>query len=371
MQTIVSTAKLFATGLATMAASLVAMAAIPHDPFVRWQAVRTEAYARLGWVYERVHADPTPTDVVLIGTSHTMNGLDGLAIARQIAADGVRAPDGRCLTVTNLSIPSYGRNMHWAVARELLRTRRPRAIVLEVFENETRKAHPLFSHVAETRDLLDAPMLLNQNYVADLIRLPYRQVQLGVESLAPREFGLKTRFDRANYDGSTVNNTRVVNVGGRALSPPMTKAMDPAELDAAAQANRDNKNLHMLPESLERYEYAVPRHYLNGILEMADKAGVPVYFLYLPGYGMPPRPYDMRLYAGRPMLEVNDLLARRDFFQDPAHLNAQGAAAVSRRVGDLMAGALRPASSATGGGGACSFGYPERATLVPFRPHHR
>lgn len=366
MQTTVSTAKLFATGLATMAASLVAMAAIPHDPFVRWQAMRTEAYARLGWVYERVHGDPTPTDVVLVGTSHTMNGLDGLAIARRIAADGVRAPDGRCLTVTNLAIPSYGRNMHWAVVRELLRVRRPRAIVLEVFENETRKAHPLFSHVAETEDLLGAPKLLNQNYVADLIRLPYRQLKLGVETLAPREFGLKPRFDPADYDGSTVDNTRVVNVGGRALSPPMTRPMDPAKLEAAAKANRDNKNLHMLPESLERFEYAVPRHYLSGILEMADKANVPVYFLYLPGYGLPPQPFDMRPYQGRPMLTVNDLLARRDFWQDPAHLNTQGAAAVSQRVGDLIAGRMRDASGAAGQG-ACSFGYPERPALVPFK----
>ena len=91
---------------------------------------------------------------------------------------------------------------------------------------------------------------------------------------------------------------------------------------------------------------------------------------------MPPQPFDMRPYQGRPMLQVNDLLARRDFWQDPAHLNAQGAAVVSQRVGDLMADTMRPASGvaaaarAEAGAGSCSFGYPERPALRPFRKHH-
>lgn len=364
MRDTLSTGRLFALGLTAMLVTLAAMVAIPHDRYVRWQDERTEAYARLGWVYERIHYDPTPTDIALIGTSHTMNGLDGLAIAQRIAADGTRGEGGRCLTVTNLAIPAYGRNLHWAIAHELLGARRPRAIVLEVFENETRKAHPVFSHVADSGDLLTAPMLVNQNYVADLIRLPYRQLRLGIESLSPATFGLKPRFDPADYDGSTVDNTRLVNVGGRALTPPLTTVMDPAALEQAAAIDRANKNLNMLPKVLERYEYAVPRHYVSAILSEADKAGVPVYLLYLPGYGMPPRPVDMRLFQGRPMLEVNDLLRRRDRWHDVAHLNAQGAAAVSTHVADLLAGALPGLAK---GSGACDFGIPPRAVTVPFR----
>lgn len=358
-----STPRLFAAGLAAMAATLGAMVAIPHSRYVRWQDERTEAYARLGWVYERIHYDPTPTDIVLIGTSHTMNGLDGLAIAQRIAAGGTRAPDGRCLTVTNLAIPAYGRNLHWAIANELLSVRKPRAIVLEVFENETRKAHPLFSHVADSADLLKAPALINQNYVADLIRLPYRQLKLGVESVAPAAFGLKPRFDRAEYDGSTVDNTRVVSVHGQAFTPPLDTVMDSAQLEEAAAANRAGKDLNMLPKAWEAYEYAVPRHYVAAILSGADKAGVPVYLLYLPSYGMPPKPYDMRPFAGRPMLTVNDLLRRRDWWHDVAHLNAQGAAAVSARVADLLGGTLPGTRRGTG---ACDFGVPARAITIPF-----
>ncbi|MEH3038226.1 MAG: hypothetical protein PGN23_17295 [Sphingomonas adhaesiva] len=363
-----STARLFAIGLAAMLATLALMVALPHDRYVRWQDERTEAYARLGWVYERVHYDRTPTDIVLVGTSHTMNGLDGLAIAQRIAATGARAADGRCLTVSNLAIPSYGRNLHWAIVHELLSARKPRALVLEVFENETRKAHPMFWRVADSADLVRAPILLNQNYVGDLIRLPYRQLKLAVESAAPAQFGLKPAFSLATYDGSTVDNTRIVNVHGQAFTPPLTRVLDPVTLEAAAASRRENKNLNMLPAALERFEYAVPRHYVAALLAEADKAGVPVILLYLPGYGMPPRPFDMRLFRGRPMMTVNDLLRHREFWHDPDHLNAQGATAVSRRVADLLAPrvAAAPTQSPTPAGG-CDFGVPPRPITIPFR----
>ncbi|WP_395331117.1 hypothetical protein WBP06_01420 [Novosphingobium sp. BL-8H] len=368
------TAPLFAIGVATFLATLALMVALPHRDYIRWQSVQTEAYARLGWSYERIHDDPAPLDIALIGTSHTMNGIDGLAVAQTLAASGVRDAGGRCLTVTNLAIPNYGRNLHYLMTRELLSARKPRAIVLEVLENETRKAHPLYSHVAGIADLIDAPRIGNVNYLSDLARLPYRQLVLGVESLAPAEFGLKPSFDPANYDGSTVDNTRVVNVHGRALTPSLDTAIAPDRLEREAMALRADKRLNYLPKALEDYEYAMPRRYVAAILDLADRQGVPVYLLYLPGYGKPDRPYDMSYYGNRPMLALNDLLARRDYWHDVHHLNAQGAAAVSHRLGELLsrrlAGTAAPGVAERGTSAFdCNFGIAQRPLTVPFAGH--
>jgi len=363
-----SIAALFFTGIVAWLTTLGLMIAIPHATYVRWQAVQTEAFARLGWSYERIHFDPTPIDIALIGTSHTMNGIDGLAVAQRIAAAGVRAADGQCLTVTNLAIPSYGRNLHWLIMRELLSQRKPKAIVIEVLENETRKAHPEFSHVALTQDLVSAPRLFNLNYVGDLIRLPFRQVQLGLESLVPAEFGLKTGFEPARYDGSTVDNTRIVSVHGQAFTPPLRRVMDPVKLEEAAAALRTNKNLHLLPKGWAEYEYAVPNHYMRALLALADHAQVPVYLLYLPGYGQPPQPYDMSLYGKRKILMLNDILAHREYWHDVHHLNSQGAAPASQRVGQFLAQELAPVGTASAPAkGACQFGYPQAPITVPFR----
>ncbi|WP_237713902.1 hypothetical protein [Novosphingobium sp. Rr 2-17] len=313
-------------------------------------------------------------DVALIGTSHTMNGIDGSVVAGELAQLGFREPSGRCATVTNFAIPSYGRNLHYLLVRELLSARKPRAIVLEVLENETRKAHPLFSHVATADDMVEAPRIGNLNYFSDLARLPYRQVVLGVESLAPAQFGLKTRFDPTNYDGSEVDNTHVVNVGGKALTSSLDTAMDPGALGQAAETLNKNKRLNYLPKAFEDYEYAMPRRYVQELLQLADRHGVPVLLLYLPGFGKPARPVDMSLYGvGRPLITVNDILAKRPYWHDVHHLNAQGAQQVSRRLAQLLYAALKnnnslgqkaklPSTGETG----CNFGIPAR--IVSARP---
>jgi hypothetical protein len=357
--------RLVAYAVAAAVATLGAMTCLPHNRYIRWQALQTEAYARLGWIYERVHFDQTPTDVVFVGTSHTMNGVDAASVEQVMAADGVRAPDGRCLTATNLAIPNYGRSMAWLIARELLDNRKARMVVLETFENESRKPHPLFVYVANVKDVLGAPLLINLNYFIDIARLPLRQTSLAFKSLFPGQFGLKSHFDPADYDGSTVDNTRVVNVNGVALTPPRTRVLPPALLEAMARRNLADKNTHMLGQRFETLEYAFPLHYLNAILDLAARRQTPVTFLYLPGYGKPTTPIDPRPYAGRgEMIFANDILANRSNWYDADHLNAQGAAQLSVRVGHLLATHLPhgPITSA-----ACDFGYPARASLRPFR----
>lgn len=342
-------------GLLATLLLLAIMTVLPHDRYIRWQDQRFEAYARLGWMYERIHFDPTPIDVAFIGTSHSMNGIDGAAVQREMAAAAAAADaSGRAcrgrrrLNVVNFAIPSYGRNLHWVIARELLRARPIRTLVVEVTENETRQAHPLFISVADAADVIGAPVLVNTRYLTDLLLLPMRQALLWAKTLAPAQFGLRRSFDPAGYDGPDVDNTRVVQVGGKALTRPRERRADPLRLDREAAAILAGKRLHMLGNELEGYEYAVPNRYLPLILDLARARGVQVVFLYLPSYGMPPAPLDPRPYEGRgEMLFVNDVLARPENWGDVNHLNQYGAAELSARLGNLLPSHVVPGAAGT------------------------
>jgi hypothetical protein len=345
----------FALGAVVAVAALAGSLAIPHDRYIRWQEMRSEAWARLGWIYERVHFDETPIDIAFIGTSHSMNGIDGATVQAALAAAG-----GGCRPVVNFGFPSYGRNLHWLIARELLEHREVRTLVVEVFENESRKAHPFFVNVAEVSDILAAPLLINLNFFTDIAKLPARQVMLGLKTLLPERFGLHRKPDPARYDGSDVDNTRQVQVGGVALTPLRDRALPPGQLERSAAGTRSAKNTNMLGARFEALEYRYPRYYLDRILDLARQRGVTVKFLYLPSYAyILGEPRDPSLYAGRgTMLTTGDLLADPGYWYDPDHLNLQGAAALSARLGGLLAegppgGALRanePAPCAPGKG---------------------
>jgi hypothetical protein len=330
--------RLFLLGLGLALATLAGMVLLPHNRYIRFQDLRVEAYARLGWIYERIHFDPTPIDIAFVGTSHTLNGVDAAAVAEAVQHGGRRSEAAPPVHATNLAFPAYGRNMQWLIVRELLENRRVGTLIIEIFENESRKPHPLFVYPAEVSDVLAAPLFINLNYFHDLVRLPFRQLSLFVKSLWPEQFGLRRYFDPAHYDGETVDNTRVVQVSSRVLSPLRDRRMDPAQLDAIAAARAKRKNLHMLGRFLADLEYRLPRHYLGKMLDLAERRGVSVKFLYLPAYGQPDEPFDTSLYEGRgEVILVNDILARKDHWGDPDHLNLYGAAALSSQLGLLLA----------------------------------
>jgi len=366
--------RLFALAAAATLVTLVGLTLLPHDPYIRWKAVRTEAFARLGWVYERIHFDDTPIDVAFIGTSHTMNGIDAAAIGDDLRKAGLATAAGRCVQTANLAVPAYGRNMHWLVTRELLRSRQVGTIVIEVLENESRKPHPIFYTVADVRDVLDAPMLINIDYALDVMRMPWRQLGLFFKTLWPNAFGLPNGFDPARYDGSNVDNTRQAQVDGTALTPFRDRQLPAGELDKIAAQRAGQKNLNILGKRFERFEYAIPDTYLGKMLALAKEKGIRVVFLYLPGYGLPPQPFDTFRYDGKgPMLSVNDLLRRKDFWFDNDHLNAAGAQAVTARVASELAPVLAADGhfrTLQGSAPQACQGYPERPIDRPFVPSH-
>ena len=310
--------------------TLTLLSLTPFDRYIQWQALNIEAFARLGWIYERIHFDPTPIGIAFIGTSHTMNGIDGEAVAA--AMGGAH--------VANLAIPAYGRNLHWIIARELLEHRSVDTLVVEIVENETRRSHPAFVAVAGTCDVVLAPMLINLRYFTDLTLMPLEHLLLGLKTLMPAAFGLKPHFDPDGYDGPDPDNTRIVRVHGQALTQRRDGHADPAALDQEVRGERAAKRYNMLPLPMARLEYAVPLYYLHQIAVLAEAKHVRLVFLYLPGFGQDPGPHDPSFYAGHRVLTVNDLLAPHEVWFDAAHLNAAGAAAVSRRVGELLTASL-------------------------------
>ena len=326
-------ARRFALAGAVAIVALLGSLAIPHDRYIRWQDIRVEAYARFSWIYERIHFDQTAIDIAFIGTSHSMNGIDGAAVQAGLGEVG-----GACRHVVNFAFPSYGRNLHWLIARELLEHRTVRTLVLEVFENESRKAHPFFANVAEVADVLQAPAIINLNFFTDIAELPARQVMLGLKTLMPERFGLHRGFDPARYDGADVDNTRRVQVGGVALTPLRDRILPREQLDREAARIRAGKNTNMLGERFAALEYGLPRHYLGRILDLARQRGVEVKFLYLPSYGyVQDQPRDLALYAGHgEMLATGALLAEPGFWNDFHHLNLHGAAALSGRLAEML-----------------------------------
>ena len=146
------------------ALAAVGMVALPDQPYIRFQTLSQTIHNRVQWSYERIHFDPTPIDVAVIGNSRMEAGINAPALS---AALSTRL--GRRVNVVNLSTPQEGRNMHWVMARELIAAHpEVSLILLSVIEQEPRVSHPAFRFLGSRGDILAAPVLLNRDWPTDL-----------------------------------------------------------------------------------------------------------------------------------------------------------------------------------------------------------
>lgn len=308
-----------------------AMTLLPHDKYLRYQSLNDRSAPNSYWIYERIHDDPTPIDIAFIGTSRTGRSMNTKRLQDDLARQGVN------VHAVNFHVVKTGRNMHYAIAKELLSSRKVKLLVLEMTELEDRKPHPDFIFLADTRNVLFAPLFINARYFADLARLPGRQVDLFLET-ASQHFGWRTPdFTPPPYEGPNLDRTEaLLTLDG--VTHSLEGGHTLAQMEAMRIAQDSEVTPPVLPAALDWLEYRFPRYYIEHILNMAARNGTRVVFLYLPRYGGPssPAPYE-RLYAKRVGL-INPWPALQNYrlWTDAVHLNGPG----SRLATDAVAESL-------------------------------
>lgn len=323
----------FLGGFMALVAGLVAL---PDQAYLRFQSLSETIHNRVQWSYERIHFDPTPIDIAVIGNSRMGAGINAPALS-----DALSARLGREINVVNLSTPQEGRNMHWVMARELLETRPEVSfILLSVIEQEPRVSHPAFASLGSRRDILTSPVLINRDWPADLAALPYRQLALFIQGLRPALFGLAADFDAGRYAGPDYDTTVTFTlpdgtVIDRSSAPPE------AELRRVAEARVRQITRPLLPDTLSDYEFSVERSYTRRIAALAAERDVGLGFVYLPIYLNDGEIHNAVTYAALgPIFEGRQFVGTPEYFSDYGHLNNVGARAAVPWLADALVDAI-------------------------------
>jgi len=305
----------------------------PQNDYYRWQELTSGTTRKADWIYERLHFDPAPIDVALIGTSRTGGGLSG----PDIEAAYCKAT-GRTIRVANLSLPETGRNLQYVIAKEAMRTKAPALTVVELNETEPFKQHRGFVILADTADVLSAPIIANINFFPDLVRLPGRQAILFFRTLAGRG-AVRDKFEPSAYPGRDVDRTREMwSLDGDFVSRFV--AMQRDELDSL-YAGRANKLTTILEHSkkLLQIEYRVPRIYLKKIRALADENSLSVAYSFIPAWREPVLPEKTKSALGvdGPIIDLGGSIAEDPgMWLNPTHVNAWGAEKITARFADQL-----------------------------------
>lgn len=330
----------FLTAIAgTIVALFVAAVALPHDPYIRYQSLADSIFDRAEWIYERIHFDETPLDIVFVGPSRTERAVGAAVLEADLRARGV---DKR---VANFSLPSSGLDLSYAIAREALDTRQVDLLVVSLVEQFPRDGHQAFGDLATVQDILHSPLLVNRNFPRNLAYLPVRQAKLALKTWVPEAFDYHGKFNSGTYQGTSGYPTHDT----RPEDTPAKTAEEIDVLEKEAAFRRRTLTRPLLPDSLAWVEFGVSRSYIEEMVALAARHDTKIVFLYLPFYEGFEEPAELEwVRQFGPVLSAGFLREAPDNFYDVAHASASGAALVSDWLAEQLAPLLRgsPAENA-------------------------
>jgi hypothetical protein len=305
--------------------------ALPHDKYLRYQALNDPKAPNSYWIYERIHFDPTPIDVTFIGTSRTGLSVHTRRLEEDLADHGIHAKAVNFYGVRN------GVNMQFVIVKELLSNRKIKLLVLEMTEREERKPHEFFFLYADPVDVMTAPPLININYLSDIARLPGRQLKLALQTQLQKRGLWYADFVPPPYEGSNLDHAEFIQTLDHEVYHRVASHTE-AEMQALRDQWLRGITGRVLPRPFGDLEFRLPRYYENEILDLARARGTKVVFLYEPQYGGPQNPPPYEQYANRAEL-INPWQQIQDyrFWIDENHLNWEGAKRLTDYTADVLA----------------------------------
>ena len=319
-------------GFAVVAAVVACL--LPDDPYQRFQLLDGTIYQSLRWDYERIHFDPKPVDVAIVGPSTSVLGLSAGRLEQDLAAEGKAA------SVANFSIIADGRNVEWAIINELYKTKQPKVIVVAIDQTPHPWGHPAFKYVASADAIAAPPSPLLHNFLYDIFYLPFRQIELFTARLFPNTLGLSNRFDPIRYARTPTDFTVSHQMeDGKWID--MDQEIPRETLLADHRAHVAGRKGSIVPRALSRIVEADDHDYVREIARLAAAHGTRVVFVQIPMFNGAPTVGDKAFY-GRfgPVLDDGDLAQQDRLYQGWAHLNHAGAMILSDRVARAVAGYL-------------------------------
>ena len=275
---------------------------LPLEKKQIFNSLENDCFGRSHWMYNRIYNNNTPIDILFLGSSHTINGINDELLQSQY-------PN---FHFVNLGYCRLGRNLLYSLFHKILEEKKPKHLFLEIREREGRYSHPVFPHLASTKEVFTATPIFNKDLLRDWGQHLSNKVDL---------------FQEAHF-------SPIVSIPLSQKEHGFGPSRDTASLQHLLEAkeHRQNKDYSM-HEWEHQFHLQYPLFYLKKIIALCAKHDIKLHFVYLPGYGTPfSLPLELELYqsVGNTLIPPDAILKNTDYWADRDHINQAGANELTR-----------------------------------------
>jgi hypothetical protein len=268
------------------------------------------------WIYYRLFENQTPVDVAFLGTSHT-----GCGINDSLITNTLNNKFGQQLKVSNLAYCTKGRNIQHSILKDLLQTKKPKLILIEIMAEESTGGHQDYPYISPMSDILRSFAWQNTHYPEDVLT------------------ALEARF---HYFRKGVSRTIAIppptNAESNYSYTPFKFRVEPAVLEKHQE--KKVKRLKKGLSAMNRFKQQHSNDYLVEMAALAKAQRAKLVFLYLPSYGTglkKSKQHDFYSSLGEVWLPPAALFTNTQHWVDGEHLNYWGATALGNWLAQQIA----------------------------------
>lgn len=293
---------------------IVALFIFPVEKKFSYNFVKGECENKANWIYNRIFVDNRNVDIAFSGASQT-----GCAIMDGLLENELNKKSGENVSVANLGYCRRGRDIQYLMLKDLFDNKKPKIIVVEVYEDEPKKSHPIFPYLADTYDLFSSFVFFNQRFLSGIWK------------------GAVTRFENFKH---IVFNTEIQSLKNHSLFGYRHSTQKIADNILAENRAIWKKRLAKQKNSLIRkIELNYSKHYIEEIVKLAKHNSCKIIFLYLPESGSKlktPLLADYYKSFGELVVLPQSIVENKQNWKDATHFNDFGAKEVSYFIMDKL-----------------------------------
>lgn len=276
---------------------------IPTDHKRAYHYLTDDCDGRAAWMYQRIYESKLPIDIAFLGSSHTINGVNDTLINNELANYSASKKK-----TCNLGYCRLGRDLTYVFMKALIRQKGTKTFIIEVYTDENGISHPVFSFLADSREIIDPRVLLNKNYFPNLYKSSVSKLMYIRQNIFEEPYVNKYKspeqmgFNSNNFEADT-NELRI-------------------------KKERRYKKKFKQSNLLRDIDLQFPHAWLKAMSELAKSNDAEIVFLYIPSYGSPEKqPIEMETYTqyGQVWIAPDSIFTNKKNWYDHEHLNINGA----------------------------------------------
>lgn len=272
---------------------------LPVKKRLKYQGLENDCFNHAIWIHDRLYQNSKPVDIAILGSSRTINGVNDKLMEQKL--------EKYDKAVVNFGYCRLGRNLSYTLLKEIVKTKKPEYLVIEISRGEDRYSHPVFPNIAVTFDVLFANPFFNRDFLSDIHTHISYKIELWQEFLFRNKPEAPVRTSDFGFASSAD-----------------TIAIEKLEA-VKTERSKPKPELNKLEQI---FFMSFPKIYLKKIHRLCRKNNIDILFLYIPQYGTSqfiPNEYNTYIRYGKVIFPPASIFDNPCYWHDDEHLNQTGA----------------------------------------------